>query len=170
MSGQKEMNLSWKDWISGTISGLLFLAEIIMCIFFFNWLGILWLNITGWILIGIAFFVLGWLPRVALSKYGQVQENESWLHTTIVVDRGIYSVVRHPIYLSWYFYFLGFICISQHWLTLALALPAFVLMYADTLKEERSSIKKFGNAYKDYMKRVPRLNIFLGIARILRTK
>lgn len=170
MNEQKETNRSWKDWISGMITGLIFIVEIILCIVFFNRLGLVWLNLIGWILIGIAFFVLGWLPRVSFNKYGQVPENESWLHTTVVVDQGIYSVVRHPIYLSWYFYFLGFICISQHWLTLMLAVPAFALVYLDTLKEERSNIQKFGYAYKDYMKRVPRLNILLGIIRTLRTK
>lgn len=170
MKVQNEKNLSWKDWIRGTITGLLFITEIMISILFFNWLGLIWLNVLGWILIGIAFFVLGWLPRVAFTKYGQAQENESWLHTTVMVDRGIYSVVRHPIYLGWYFYFFGFICLSQHWLALAFAIPAFILVYLDTLKEERSSINKFGHTYKDYMKRVPRLNIFLGIIRVIQTR
>ena len=169
MNDKIERKLSWKDWVSGTITGLLFIGEIIVCILCFNWLRLLWLNITGWILIGIAFFVLGGLARVAFNKYGQVPEKVSWLNTTRVVDRGIYSVVRHPIYLSWYFYFLGFICLSQHWITVMLALPAFVLVYLDTIKEEKSSIKKFGDAYKEYMQRVPRLNILLGILRIMRS-
>ena len=168
MNDKIERNLSWKDWVSGTITGLLFIAEIIVCILCFNWLSLLWLNILGWILISIAFFVLGGLARVAFNKYGQVPENESWLNTTRVVDHGIYALVRHPIYLSWYFYFFGFICISQHWLAVVLGLPAFVLVYFDTIKEEKSSIKKFGDAYTDYMQRVPRLNIFRGIARIFR--
>ncbi len=168
MKEKIKRKLSWKDWINGTITGLLFIGEIIVCFLWFNWLRILWLNIIGWILIGIAFFVLGGLARITFNKYGQVPENESWLNTTIVVDRGIYSVVRHPIYLSWYFYFLGLICLSQHWLTVVLAPPAFILVYLDIIKEEKSSIKKFGDAYKDYMQRVPRLNIFRGIARIFR--
>ncbi len=170
MNNHRDKTLGWKDWISGTITGLLFIAEIILCILCFNSLGLLWLNLLGWILIGIAFFVLGWLPRVAFTKYGQAPESESWLHTTTVVDRGIYAVVRHPIYLSWYFYFLGFICISQHWLAVAFALPAFILVYSDTLKEEKSNIQKFGDSYIAYMKRVPRLNILLGLTRILRAK
>lgn len=168
MSQIKDRNLSWKDLISGTITAILFFIEIIMCIFFFNWLGLLWLNIIGWSLIAIAFFVLGWLPRIAFNQKGEVLEGESWLHTTVVVDSGIYAVVRHPIYLSWYFYFFAFICISQHWLTLILAVPVFVLVYRDALSEEKSNLKKFGDAYKKYMNRVPRLNIFLGLARVMR--
>jgi protein-S-isoprenylcysteine O-methyltransferase Ste14 len=169
MNDGKERNLSWKDFVSVTITSILFIAEIVICVFFFNWLGLLWLNLIGWVIIGIAFFVLGWLPRVAFTKYGQASKNKRWFHTTVVVDRGIYSVVRHPFYLSIYFYFIGLICISQYWLALVLAIPAFVMVYLGTLKEERANIKKFGSAYEDYMKRVPRLNILLGIFRIVRT-
>ena len=162
--------MSWRDWVSGTVTACLFIAEIILIILYYNWLGLLWLNIIGWILFAIAFLVLGWLPRMALTEKGEAPDGKSWLHTTTVVESGIYSIVRHPIYLSWYFYFVGFMCISQHWLTIILAIPAFILVYWDCISEEKSSIEKFGSAYEEYIQRVPRLNFILGIIRARRRK
>jgi len=31
------------------------------------------------------------------------------------------------------------------------------------IEEEKRNIEKFGNAYKDYMKKVPRINLIAGI-------
>jgi hypothetical protein len=33
------------------------------------------------------------------------------------------------------------------------------------IEEERRNMEKFGDAYKDYMKRIPRINILIGIIR-----
>ncbi len=170
MSEFNEPRHRWTEWIGGVITGSLFILEIILCVFFYNWINLTWLNILGWILIAIAFFVLGWLGRLDLTKYGDAPKNKNWIHTTVIVDRGIYSIVRHPIYLSWYFYFVAFIFISQHWLTIVFAVPAFISVYFDTIHEEKSNLQKFGNTYRHYMNRVPRLNFLVGILRALRQK
>jgi protein-S-isoprenylcysteine O-methyltransferase Ste14 len=36
--------------------------------------------------------------------------------------------------------------------------------------EEEASIEKFGEAYKEYMQRVPRVNFLLGIFRLINQK
>ena len=38
------------------------------------------------------------------------------------------------------------------------------------IEEERRNVEKFGNAYRDYMRRVPRINLIAGITRRMRSK
>jgi len=99
---------------------------------------------------------------------GAAQEGESFIHTSVVVDSGIYAVVRHPMYLSGVLFIVSLVLISQHWLSLIFSIPIIVYFYVSTWSEERSSIEKFGDAYIAYMQRVPRMNVLLGIFRFWR--
>lgn len=74
-----------------------------------------------------------------------------------LVTEGVYNKVRHPIYsadiiLGWAIFFLypdvRFL-ISAHFLM-------FVLLFWIRL-EEKALIKKFGNQYLEYMKKVPKI-------------
>ena len=38
------------------------------------------------------------------------------------------------------------------------------------IEEEKGNIEKFGDAYRDYMKRVPRINLIAGIIKQIRSK
>jgi protein-S-isoprenylcysteine O-methyltransferase Ste14 len=38
------------------------------------------------------------------------------------------------------------------------------------LREEQMSIEKFGDDYKRYMQKVPRMNLLVGVIRLLRSK
>ena len=38
------------------------------------------------------------------------------------------------------------------------------------IEEEKRNIEKFGDAYRDYMKRVPRINLLVGIMRQIHSK
>jgi protein-S-isoprenylcysteine O-methyltransferase Ste14 len=55
--------------------------------------------------------------------------------------------------------------VTQHWLCVAAGVVAFIAFYIDTLRADPPMIEKFGEEYRDYMKRVPGLNFVLGIAR-----
>ena len=44
------------------------------------------------------------------------------------------------------------------------------LFYKDVLREEQMCIEKFGDDYKRYMQKVPRMNLLLGVIRLLRRK
>jgi len=41
-------------------------------------------------------------------------------------------------------------------------------LYFAMLEEEKGNIEKFGDAYKEYMRRVPRINLIAGIMRFLK--
>jgi protein-S-isoprenylcysteine O-methyltransferase Ste14 len=48
-----------------------------------------------------------------------------------------------------------------------LGLASMVLAYADTFKADQYCIEKFGDAYRDYIERVPRVNFVAGIVRLI---
>jgi len=106
---------------------------------------------------------LGWFPIYTFRKEGGVPEGERFVKTTKLVTTGIYSIVRHPQYLSGILLGLSFILISQHWLVLTLGIPFIAIFCIAALDEDRSCVDKFGDSYKDYMKEVPRFNFLIGI-------
>jgi len=44
------------------------------------------------------------------------------------------------------------------------------LTYIDLIRADKDAIEKFGDDYKTYMKKVPRMNFLLGILRLLRRR
>jgi protein-S-isoprenylcysteine O-methyltransferase Ste14 len=60
--------------------------------------------------------------------------------------------------------------ISQHWAVIIIGITLSVLFYRDAIKEENGLIVKFGDDYKSYMQRVPRMNLLLGTARMLQRR
>jgi protein-S-isoprenylcysteine O-methyltransferase Ste14 len=82
------------------------------------------------------------------------------MKTTVLVNIGIYAIGRHPqMGAAW-------MLITRHWSSIALGVPAMVLAYLDLLKADQRCIEKFGDAYKCYMERVPRVNFVAGIIRL----
>jgi protein-S-isoprenylcysteine O-methyltransferase Ste14 len=122
----------------------------------------------GWIIWAIG-MVLVMAPIIMFPKRGGVPKGKSFVHTTKLVDTGIYAVVRHPQYLGGILsIFLTTLLWHPHWLFALLGtLGAFVL-YVSTRIEDRRLIEQYGSDYLDYMRRVPRMNIVLGLIRILR--
>jgi len=160
---------TWKDLIFSFVGGILFIGQIVLCFLFYNWAGLNVLLYLGWIILAVA-VVLGWRARVAFEDEGRAQEGESWLRTLVVVDSGVYAVVRHPMYLSFMLLALALMLISQHWLSVIFGLPPVVFLYLGMRVEEQSNIIKFGDDYMRYMNRVPRMNFLLGLIRLLRRK
>jgi protein-S-isoprenylcysteine O-methyltransferase Ste14 len=58
--------------------------------------------------------------------------------------------------------------IAQHWVVAALGAAAALLYYVSAVTEEESNIVKYGDAYRDYMQRVPRMNALAGVVRRIR--
>ena len=115
------------------------------------------LRIVAWIAFGIG-CALVILSVVALRSKG----------TKSVIDSGIYGVVRHPMYLGGIFFYVYMILLAQHWLVAILAVIGMVCVYLTMkIEEEERCIKKFGDAYRQYMQRVPRANILVGVIRLL---
>ena len=62
------------------------------------------------------------------------------------------------------------IIISQHWIGLIVGAILIVLLFLAMIEEEKRDIEKFGDAYRDYMNRVPRINLIAGIIKQIHGK
>ena len=87
-----------------------------------------------------------------------------------LVQSGPYAFVRHPEFLGHILIIFALIVISQHWISLIVGAILIVLLYLAMIEEEKRNVEKFGNAYRDYMRRVPRINLIAGIIRRMRSK
>ncbi|MFX1519370.1 MAG: methyltransferase family protein [Promethearchaeota archaeon] len=114
--------------------------------------------------------VFGWVPIYSLRKHGGVPEGKSYIHTTILVDSGIYGIVRHPQYLAWILINLAVILIAQDCVILILGIVSSALIYIDIRNADRGCIEKFGDEYKRYIQSVPQMNFLAGIIRMLRRR
>ena len=104
-----------------------------------------------------------------LKKEGGMEKGRGFI-TTKLVDSGIYGVIRHPIYLSLVYVFIGFALISQHPVSLFFGLTMTPLCYYFMIEEEKLTTEKFGEDYIQYMANVPRSNLLIGIWRVIKRK
>ncbi len=159
-----DSQLKWRWGIGMT----LMIVEILLFIIYHR-PAIVWLGNLGWILLWIAAF-LAVIPVFTLRKRGGVTEGKSYIETTTLVDTGLYGVVRHPQYLSFMLICVGIILAAQGWIVTAVGIPATLAIYLVIRSQDRFLVTQFGDAYTDYMERVPRVNILLGIIRWLQRK
>jgi protein-S-isoprenylcysteine O-methyltransferase Ste14 len=76
-----------------------------------------------------------------------------------LVSKGIYKYARHPRYLEYPLWFLGLGLIFGYQLFLWFALYLFLSFWLVSYIEEVELVQRFGQAYLDYQKRVPRFFI-----------
>jgi protein-S-isoprenylcysteine O-methyltransferase Ste14 len=152
-----------------SIASVLTVTQIILAFFLYGQ-GSDMIKWVGWICVLIS-GVFGVLPIITFRRKGGVPEGESYMKTTILVDSGIYAIVRHPQGgTAWLLINLGVLLIAWHWSSLALGLVSMGLVYADTYKADQYCIEKFGDAYRHYIQQVPRVNFLAGIIQFVRTR
>gem|GEM_PF-295958 len=116
------------------------------------------MSFLGFFLLLVAFAVFI-LSAVTLRVKGKPPSG--WEDTTEFIDIGIYRVVRHPIYLAAMVGAIGAILVNFSLQAMVLNLAAIFLFVKTSVAEDRFNLGKFGDSYRDYVERVPRLN-FLG--------
>lgn len=82
-----------------------------------------------------------------------------------VIRKGVFGLVRHPIYLSAILFYLGLLLLSLSLAAAAIWLAAIAFYYYISRHEEKLLMAKFGRDYADYMRQVPML-----IPRLLRPR
>lgn len=138
-------------------------GQIVLAFVFYNPEGNALVINIGWGVLMLS-GIFGWVPIFTFRKKGDVK-GRGYIHTQILVDSGIYGIVRHPQYLAGVLMSIALPMISQHWLVAVLGLIAAVVYYANTFDEEKGCIEKFGDDYRHYMEQVPRMNFISGILR-----
>ena len=74
-----------------------------------------------------------------------------------LLQEGVYARIRHPRYLGITLGTVAFAFFTNYLAVYALIPLVWVGVYLITLLEERELVERFGDAYRDYQSRVPRL-------------
>ena len=102
--------------------------------------------------LGVVFVLVGlvlwWWGKITLGEYFTALPKASKLVTT-----GIYSKIRHPIYLGISFMILGYLLIVNNLIMLVVAGVVISSLVIRAYFEERLLLATFGKAYLDYRKR-----------------
>ena len=83
-----------------------------------------------------------------------------WEPTTMLIDSGVYRIVRHPLYLGSALFTVGIMLNVQSIPSTVLGLVAIFCFWMVSRGEDKFNIEKFGDAYLQYMKKVPAWNAF----------
>jgi protein-S-isoprenylcysteine O-methyltransferase Ste14 len=168
-SKNSEKAMAWEptrmELIVSAISGILFIAEIVVCfLLYYNFYTLDLIFYSGWALLFLGLIMMS-IPRFELSKRGNIPRGKSWVNTTVVIDTGIYGIVRHPLYVGWMISIVAMMLISQYLVTILLgAIPLMVVIYY-AYSEDNLNAKKFGQPYIEYRRQVPMMNFLLGLVR-----
>tara|TARA_Y100000294_G_scaffold147405_1_gene143266 strand:- start:3164 stop:3727 length:564 start_codon:yes stop_codon:yes gene_type:complete len=114
----------------------------------------------GWLI-----FLVGIIIRmIALKQIGSMYStNVEIRHQHKLICTGIYSLVRHPLYLAYFVDTFGVILFLQKIYFYPILILTFWGLKIRLRNEERELINFFGNVYKEYSLKVPALNIFKNI-------
>jgi protein-S-isoprenylcysteine O-methyltransferase Ste14 len=125
-----------------TIVTVLFISQIIVG---FNLLSeVSQIEFLAYAGVGIYVFsclVFGWLPIIEFRKKGGVTKGKSYIHTTQLVGTGIYSVVRHPQYVTFILWAITGMLLFQHWIVVLLGVPIIPLTYIDLIKADKDAMR-----------------------------
>jgi len=92
----------------------------------------------------------GWMARAGLNVvFGEERE------TPEVIRKGVFGIVRHPIYLSEILLYLGLLILSMSLAAAVVWLMAIGFLYYISRHEERLLLERFGGEYERYMREVP---------------
>jgi protein-S-isoprenylcysteine O-methyltransferase Ste14 len=110
-----------------------------------------WAGWLGVVLIAGALFVfwrahadlgLNWSPSLEIREKHEL------------ITKGIYGVIRHPMYASQWLWVIAQPLLLQNWIAGLVNLLIFIPFYLLRVQaEEQMMINKFGDQYRDYMKR-----------------
>jgi protein-S-isoprenylcysteine O-methyltransferase Ste14 len=115
---------------------------------------------TAWFYVGLFVFLLG----VIVDFMAGV----SWATNPLEkpITRGVYRISRHPMDFGNFVVIIGIGLACASWVVLLLGIVLITLMNMKAVHEERFCLKKFGNVYREYVKRTPR---WIGIPKSQKT-
>lgn len=98
----------------------------------------------------ITLFIAFYLARAGMNiVFNEVREKHG------VIRKGVFGIVRHPIYLSEILLYLGLLFLRISLAAVFIWIIAIVFLYLISRYEEKLLVERFGDEYKQYMKDVP---------------
>ena len=111
----------------------------------FGWIGLALCTIA---LVGVA---AGLISFSSSFRIGIDEERPDAL-----ITNGIFSLSRNPLYVCFFIFFLGILLIHRNPLITVAVILLTLALHRQTLREEGFMQKHYGEAYKEYRKKVPR--------------
>ena len=108
---------------------------------------------------GLTLILLGQLIRALTIGLAYIVRGgrQGRIYAKGLVSEGIYAHCRNPMYLGNMLIVLGFAFVADTWPFYLIGVPLFLLIYLSITKAEESYLlKEFGDAYRAYMRNVPR--------------
>jgi protein-S-isoprenylcysteine O-methyltransferase Ste14 len=144
----------WSD-AGQLILVIIFILGLVFDLFIFNLSGS-WQNLFSWyyrLIIFIPLFLLsGYFSQNGLKKV--FKEKREKLE---VIDKGVFGMVRHPIYLGSILVYLSFVILSLSIVALIIFVIIVIFYYYICRYEEKLLIQELGDKYRVYMRKVPML-------------
>ena len=111
---------------------------------------------TAWFYVGLPVTLIG------LIAYTIVLINWATSPSDNQVSGGLYRYSRHPMYVTMFVFLLGLAIATASWVLLLLSIVFVVGCVVFANVEEQSCLEKWGDTYREYMKRTPR---WIGVPR-----
>jgi protein-S-isoprenylcysteine O-methyltransferase Ste14 len=107
------------------------------------------------------------VPGIPFTVWSYRTLGKNWVHALepskflqrkkeTLVTSGPYHYIRHPIYSGAFTFIIAQALVAANWLLLLSALGILTIFYMQIDKEEAMLIDRFGDEYREYMKRTPR--------------
>ena len=134
------------------LSGVMFITGFLLCGFdyHFGWSHMpVWVGITASLLFLIGYMLYAEVLRenAYLSRTGEVQDDQQ------LIDTGLYSVVRHPMYTATLLMFLSMPLILGSWWAL-LIFFIYPILIIKRIQNEEQVLREGLKVYNDYQQRV----------------
>ena len=142
----------WGD-LGQLILLVIFLIVWIADSFFLKYSTFLSNYISGYIQIPLVCFLMicsAYLARSGLRIiFGEIQQQPA------VIRKGVFKIIRHPIYLGSILFYLGLFFASFSLLSLVIWIAIVLFYHLIAKHEEKLLLQVFGVEYKNYMSKVP---------------
>jgi protein-S-isoprenylcysteine O-methyltransferase Ste14 len=123
-------------------------------------------QLISWLLLVVSLVLVVW-GVILLRRFGRSRPTTEgstvfgWENTENLVTTGVYRYIRHPMYSALLFLAWGALLKFVSIITLVLAGVATLALAATAKAEEAENVTRFGQEYRDYMKRTRRFVPFV---------
>jgi protein-S-isoprenylcysteine O-methyltransferase Ste14 len=146
--------------IAAAALAIIYFAGALAYAVFPSWVMFLSILLPDWLrLVMVGAAVLG----ILLVSWGYRALGKNWAPSvsgvrkdTVLVTNGLYGFVRHPIYLGAFIFLVALSLVAANLVILLPTLALLALLYASIDEEEAMLAARFGDEYREYMKRTPR--------------